>query len=306
MAARRVGVTVDTLRIWQRRYGLGASGTSPGGHRRYAKGDLRRLRMVRFLIQSDVPAGEAARSVLAATAQATQSGPEDAVRGLALPTAVNPATHRLVGAALDLDGPSVSQLISHELDTRGVVATWDGLLRPALVAVSEGWSGQPHTIAVEHLLSHMITAALNAFRPQSSLPSRPDVGPILLVCAPEEEHELPVTVLAAALAERGLPATVLGARTPRTAALLAAALSASRVEQGPTAPDVLAQVTVFCLLPHYADPSFLTGLADEVRVIAAGPGWEGKTLPTTVHRANSLSTALRALLGSEKGKPQHR
>jgi MerR family transcriptional regulator, light-induced transcriptional regulator len=259
--------------------------------------------MVRFLIQSDVPAGEAARSVLAATTPTTPSGLDDPRPGVHLPTAVSPATHRLTGAALNLDGPSVSQLISHELETRGVVGTWDGLLRPALVAVSEGWSRQPHTIAVEHLLSHMITAALNAFRPPSSLSSRPDVGPILLVCAPEEEHELPVTVLAAALAERGFPATVLGARTPRTATLIAAALSASRVEQSPIAPDVLAHVAVFCLLPDYADPNFLTGLADEVRVIAAGPGWEGKALPPTVHRANSLSAALRALLGPERGTP---
>jgi len=259
--------------------------------------------MVRFLIQSEVPAGEAARSVLAATTPTTPWGPDDPRPRMRLPTAVSPATPRLTGAALSLDGPSVSRLIGHELTTRGVVATWDGLLRPALVAVSEGWSDHPHTIAVEHLLSHTITAALNAFRPPGPQASRPDVGPILLACAPEEQHELPVTVLAAALAERGVSPTVLGARTPRTATLIAAALSASDVEHDPGAPDLLAHVSVFCLLPDYADPGFLTGLADQVRVVAAGPGWAGKALPPTVHRANSLGAALRALLGPERDTP---
>lgn len=299
VAARRVGVTVDTLRIWQRRYGLGASRTSPGGHRRYGKADLQRLRMTRFLIQSEVPPGEAARSVLAATAPTTPPGAADSIRGLRLPAAVSPATRRLAGAALDLDGPAVRRLISRELDTHGVVVTWDALLRPVLVAVSEGWTGEPHTIAVEHLLSHMITAALNAFRTPSPLATRPDVGPILLACVPEEQHELPVTALAAALADRGFPATVLGARTPRSATLIAAALSASRVGHDPVTSGTLAHLVMFSLLPDYADSKILTDLPDEVRVIAAGPGWDGKALPTTVHRVNSLSTALRALLGPQ-------
>src|SRR5689334_12883185 len=62
--ARRTGLTTTTLRVWQRRYGLGASATSAGGHRRYSPADLARLRAARELIEQGLPTAEAARIVL--------------------------------------------------------------------------------------------------------------------------------------------------------------------------------------------------------------------------------------------------
>src|SRR4051794_29387468 len=39
-AARRLGLAASTLRSWERRYGLGPSLRTLGGHRRYSAGDL--------------------------------------------------------------------------------------------------------------------------------------------------------------------------------------------------------------------------------------------------------------------------
>ena len=41
--ARRLGVSVTTLRTWHQRYGLGPSLHEAGRHRRYAEADLRKL-----------------------------------------------------------------------------------------------------------------------------------------------------------------------------------------------------------------------------------------------------------------------
>src|SRR3954470_11925501 len=41
--ARRTGVTVETLRIWERRYGFPAPERRPSGHRRYTDDDCRRV-----------------------------------------------------------------------------------------------------------------------------------------------------------------------------------------------------------------------------------------------------------------------
>src|SRR5690348_7457435 len=38
--AARVGVSISTLRSWERRYGLGPSGRTEGGHRRYTTDDI--------------------------------------------------------------------------------------------------------------------------------------------------------------------------------------------------------------------------------------------------------------------------
>ncbi|WP_211469734.1 MerR family transcriptional regulator [Actinocrinis puniceicyclus] len=60
--ARRLGVAVETLRSWERRYGLGPSGHRPGAHRRYTPADVALLESFCLLVGEGVPAAEAARS----------------------------------------------------------------------------------------------------------------------------------------------------------------------------------------------------------------------------------------------------
>ncbi|MES9609103.1 MerR family transcriptional regulator, partial [Actinomadura sp. NPDC000929] len=48
--ARRLGLAAATLRTWDRRYGIGPSGRSPGGHRRYTPADVARLEAMQRLI----------------------------------------------------------------------------------------------------------------------------------------------------------------------------------------------------------------------------------------------------------------
>lgn len=289
VAARRVGLSVDTLRIWERRYGLGPSRTSPGGHRRYGEGDLRRLRAAVHLLRSGVPAGEAARTVLAAIpGRSGATGTADA--SLRLPTGLHPGAHQLATAALDLDGPGVRRLLGAELAVCGVVATWEGLLRPLLAAIGEQWERVPYTVAVEHLLSYVATAALAA---STGLPAEGS-RPVLLTCVPREEHELPLTALAAALGEQGVAATVLGARAPggttRTGTTWTALVNSGLPPE--------ATVVLLAVMADHADPVLLQDVPDSVRLIAAGPGWLGWDLPRAVAHTDGLADAVRLVLDS--------
>lgn len=54
-AAARTGLTAATLRTWHRRYGLGPSVRTSGGHRRYNAADMARLRRAARLVDSGVP-----------------------------------------------------------------------------------------------------------------------------------------------------------------------------------------------------------------------------------------------------------
>jgi DNA-binding transcriptional MerR regulator len=47
--AQRLGMPVGTLRVWERRYGLGSRATTTGGHRRYSPADIERLERIRHL-----------------------------------------------------------------------------------------------------------------------------------------------------------------------------------------------------------------------------------------------------------------
>jgi hypothetical protein len=296
VAARRVGLSVDTLRIWQRRYGLGPSRTSAGGHRRYEEDDLRRLRAAVHLLRSGVPAGEAARTVLAATAGLP--GAEILDAGAQPAADFGSSAQQLAATAFDLDGPGVRRLLEAELAAHGVVATWEGLLRPLLAAIGEQWRRVPYTVAVEHLVSHVATAALAGHAETTAERAPAGARPVVLACVPHEEHELPLTALAAALGEQGVPATVLGARTPAAAGHTAAAWTAARAELTADAPPSPVTVVLLALVTQHADPALLRDLPPSVRMIAAGPGWQACDAPLMVPRTDGLAETLRLVLES--------
>ena len=60
--ARLTGLKPDTLRVWERRYGLGASSKSATGRRQYSQTDLEHLQMVSALVESGARIGEIASS----------------------------------------------------------------------------------------------------------------------------------------------------------------------------------------------------------------------------------------------------
>ena len=60
--ARLTGLKPDTLRVWERRYALGASHKSATGRRQYTQSDLEHLQLVAALVSSGARIGEIAAS----------------------------------------------------------------------------------------------------------------------------------------------------------------------------------------------------------------------------------------------------
>ena len=299
--ARRLGVAPATLRDWERRYGIGSGGRSAGGHRRYRPADIARIEHMRRLVLDGMPPGEAARAALASESAAEPARGEPARgepargepargepdraawgaggRSLPLPGQL-PQARGLARAALALDGPAIAGLLDRALDSSGVVATWERLAVPVLTAVGERTATSGTCIEVEHLLSTQLLAALAARVGRLAEPL--NARTVLLACADDEEHSLPLYALAAALAERGVRTTMLGARTPPPA--LADAIS--RI--GPAAAFVWSQTAAT------GDPAKLEGLARQrppLRLITAGPGWRGT--PPGGRAVGSLSEAVQ-------------
>ena len=290
--ARRLGVAPATLRDWERRYGIGPGGRSPGGHRRYRPADIARIEHMRRLVLDGIPPSEAARAALAAesapatepAAQAPRTEPDLAAwgaggRSLPLPGQL-PQARGLARAALALDGPAIAGLLDRALDSSGVVLTWERLAVPVLIAVGERAATSGTCIDVEHLLSTQLLAALAARVGRIAEPL--NARTVLLACADDEEHSLPLYALAAALAERDVRTTMLGARTPPPA--LADAIS--RI--GPAAAFVWSQTAAT------GDPAKLEGLARQrppLRLFTAGPGWRGT--PPGGRAVGSLSEAVQ-------------
>ena len=228
VAARRVGLSVDTLRIWERRYGLGPSRTSAGGHRRYEEGDLRRLRAAVHLLRSGVPAGEAVRTVLAATLPGAVGAVDVVLRLPPTPAGRAPAGRRRARSGRPGRAPGAR------------CRSWPPTAssRPGRGCSARCWprsasSGSAsRTPSPSNIWCRTSPPRRSPYTPVHR-PSGPAqrTRPILLACVPHEEHELPLTALAAALGEQGVAATLLGARTRPGALRTAAAWTAA--EPGP-------------------------------------------------------------------------
>ena len=105
VAARLAGVPVDTLRIWERRYSVVGPRTSDGGQRLYTDEDIRRLTMIKQLVDMGHAIGTVAlldTKVITAM-QATTWTLREPGAGQLQPASVAEASVVLVGAMLVTD-----------------------------------------------------------------------------------------------------------------------------------------------------------------------------------------------------------
>ncbi|WP_308286860.1 MerR family transcriptional regulator [Actinomadura parmotrematis] len=293
--ARRLGIAPSTLRTWERRYNIEPSRHTEGGHRRYDETDVARLELMNRLILGGVPPEEAARSALAAgpeelaeppaPSSVVPSGPAWGAGGnrLAVPDPT-PATRKLAGAAMKMDPVAMQDLVWESISTVGVARTWQELLTPVLVGIGERQAASGRYVEVEHLLSSCVQSALSAVLAMADPPLT--TRPVLLACAADEQHSLPVYALGAGLAEERVGVRVLGARMPYRA------LGDAIGRLGPAA------VFVWSSMAATGDPLPLADLPatrPAHRLIVGGPGWREAGLPAGVRRVHAYQDALQAL-----------
>lgn len=302
--ARRLGVAPGTLRTWDRRYGLGPSAHAAGAHRRYTSNDVERLLAMRRLTLNGVAPADAARTALTDGGRAVptreplpdqQGRPSLRRRGgpggrvLALPGA-DAAVRGLGRAAMALDAGAATEAIRGQVERHGVVHTWECVLRPLLVAIGARWEATGEGVEVEHLLSECVTAVLHeaAARRREPLIGRP----VLLACAADEQHVLPLHALSAALGERGVASRTLGAALPPKA------LHAAVRRTGP------AVLFVWSHLASTADAAVLEQLPaarPATAVLVGGSGWRDVRLPERVAVVADLPQAVDAIAHAAGG-----
>ena len=268
-AAARVGIPVPTLRSWERRYGLGASVRTDGGHRRYSAADLQTLLRARALIQS----GMATSAAIVRALEVRR--PDDTA-----PPKNRDAQQAFVTAVDRLDPAPAARAANSILQRLGVVRAWDEFFAPHLQQRGRTWERTRHGVEQEHLAAGVLQAALARYTL-----NRPTPEILVLAAATAEEaHTLPLYALAAALAERKTGVCVLGTLP---AASLRTAIERRR-------PDVL---VLWTRTRHKGDAAALRGVLDRAPAIcAAGPGWNVGRLPAGVGHAHDLTSAVDTVL----------
>jgi MerR family transcriptional regulator, light-induced transcriptional regulator len=133
-AARLAGIPVETLRVWERRYGVVGPGLSPRGHRLYATEDVSRLALIKQLVDLGSPIGSIATLPLASLREMRDSADAASRGGRARPAGSPQAVRvALVGetlterAARDSAGVPTLDVVATAADTSGALTALRGI-----------------------------------------------------------------------------------------------------------------------------------------------------------------------------------
>lgn len=195
--AQRTGIGADTLRKWERRYGVLRPSRTAGGQRRYDERDVARVEWLRDRLAEGFRIGEAA-----ALLETDQAGAESSTSGLA---------DAIVDAVAAADTRRLAALVDQSFTLYDVERAVEEIVAPALRRIGDGWREGAEHIAGEHMLSEVVLAQLRTLLGDR----RPAVrGTAVLACGPGERHELGLLALAVLLQADGWLVVYLGADTP--------------------------------------------------------------------------------------------
>jgi DNA-binding transcriptional MerR regulator len=195
--SRRVGVSPELLRAWERRYGLLEPGRTDGGLRLYSAKDVRRVRAMQAHLQSGLSAAEAARLARSDEGAAAQPALRDAAD---------------LRAALDgLDAQGAHLVLDRVLARYTLETVLVSVILPYLRDLGARWERGEASVVQEHFASNLLRGRLLALARGWERGAGPAA---LLACAPGEQHDLPLIMFGLALRAHGWRVVFLGADTP--------------------------------------------------------------------------------------------
>lgn len=228
VVARMTGISMATLRAWERRYDFPETKRTVGGHRLFSERDVLRLRWVKERIDEGMQTAQAINALrhqektghLVLTEQELGSEPVSSVSSLGFGREPNGDKKRIMDVLQErlLDAlnrrsiPDSDEVMAEAL----AVSTPEDLILhvigPTLGQLGDLWENGQITVATEHLATNYLRHRLLMW--MLSGPPPQNSKPIVLACAPEEWHEGSLLILGAMLRRRRWLVSYLGQAVP--------------------------------------------------------------------------------------------
>jgi DNA-binding transcriptional MerR regulator len=224
------GVPTETLRTWERRYGVPVASRTDGGHRLYPASAIDHIRLISRALEQGIRASQATRLDLAQlrelTAGDSRTGPRlrlveqspvsdtSAVRAPDESDAPreNGDHSDCFRAMLRFDRPRFDALLTTHLERLGALEFMENLLRPLLLDIGDAWSRGEISEAHEHFASEAIHDRLAELWRRAPVPANAPVA--LLSTLPGEHHDLGLHMAAVVSVRAGCRLVFLGRSTP--------------------------------------------------------------------------------------------
>jgi DNA-binding transcriptional MerR regulator len=246
--SKLTGISVDTLRAWERRYAVVEPERDERG-RLYGEADVERLKLLRQLVEQGHAIGRVAALTSEELRALTTRGPDPVPYDGPVPSAPVDLG-ALVVAVERFDAPALRR----ELTRLAAILPARTLARevalPLLQRVGEGWHEGRYAVAQEHLVSAELRSLIGAL---ARLHAAPGSAPrLLLATPPGEQHELGTLVAALVASGSGFMTFYLGPGLPagevvsaaRRVAPRAVVLGYTGAEAAPAGLAALAEVAL--------------------------------------------------------------
>jgi len=219
---QETNISADTLRAWERRYGLPMPQRTAGGHRLYSQYDLE---TIKWLLARQAEGLSISRAVDAWN-EKIASG-LDPLAGITpsaltslqgLPAIYPPNTNldtlrtQWISACMKFNEPNSEQILNQAFSMFPVEAVCMEVLQKGMVEIGSLWYENKASVQQEHFASALAMRRLDALLSASPAPSRNQT--VLVGCPPNEWHTFTPLLLALLLRRRGLNVIYLGANVP--------------------------------------------------------------------------------------------
>lgn len=217
LVARQTGLSVHTIRVWEKRHGAVRPVRASNNRRLYSDEDIERLKLLRQATMAGHSIGQIAQSSAAELRRLLR---DDLTTRNTEPVAAPRKAHGiaadLIAAALRaterLDLADLRDLLDRAAVELGQPAMLHKFVAPFAIEVGERWRRGELNVAHEHFATTTITVFLAAFaRPY---PPGSSAHHLVLAAPTGQLHELGAIIAAAAAQSHGWRATYLGSSLP--------------------------------------------------------------------------------------------
>jgi methanogenic corrinoid protein MtbC1 len=217
VVVRETGIKPDTLRAWERRYGLPEPARTTGRHRLYSQRDIE---IIKWLIRRQEDGLSISRAVELWRSQVSD-GIDPLIAEIPQPSILDqiPAGAALdqlrdtwIEACLNFDEATADYVLSQSFALYPPETACQEILQRGLSHIGDLWYQGEASVQQEHFASALAIRRLDALIAASPPPSRP--GSILVGCPPGEEHSFPPLLITLMLRQRGWKVIYLGANVP--------------------------------------------------------------------------------------------
>ncbi len=212
---RETGLSKDTLRVWERRYGFPAPSRDSFGERVYPVPQVERLRMLKRLADAGWRPGRLMKMSPQEVKALFDGGPQGAPSDGGAPA---PSQAESLDPFMDLirrhDSAGLHRELGRMLSRLGTFRFVTDLVAPLNAAVGEAWMRGRLEIFEEHAYTEEVQVVMRQAISQIPVPQSAARPTVLLSTFPGEPHGLGLLMVEALFRLEGCACVSLGVQTP--------------------------------------------------------------------------------------------